>query len=78
MRFINLFIKSYGYFMKKSKTVYKLIGFYENFNNSGKIKLKLTNSNVSIFCYIQDIKFISKYLSTIDNQYINQLAQYRN
>ena len=63
--------------MKKSKTVYKLIGFYENFNKSGKLKLRLTNLDSSICCYIEDIKFISKYLSEMDNQYIDQLAQYR-
>ena len=64
--------------MKKGRTKYKLIGFYENFNNSGKLKLRLANLDSSICCYIEDIKFISKCLSKMDNQYINQLAQYRN
>ena len=64
--------------MKKRRTRYKLIGFYENFNNSGKLKLRLANLDSSICCYIEDIKFISKRLSKMDNQYINQLAQYRN
>lgn len=63
--------------MKKRRTRYKLIGFYENFNSSGKLKLRLANLDSSICCYIEDIKFISKYLSKMDNQYINQLAQYR-
>lgn len=64
--------------MKKGRAKYKLIGFYENFNNSGKLKLRLANLDSSICCYIEDIKFISKRLSKMDNQYINQLAQYRN
>jgi len=64
--------------MNKNKTTYKLIGFYENFNNSGKLKLRLAHLDSSICCYIEDIKFISKRLSKMDNQYINQLAQYRN
>ncbi len=63
--------------MNKNKTNYKLIGFYENFNNSGKLKLRLTNLDSAICCYIEDIKFISKYLSKMDNQHIDQLAQYR-
>lgn len=63
--------------MNKNKTSYKLIGFYENFNNSGKLKLRLANLDSSICCYIEDIKLISKYLSEIDNEYIYRLAQYR-
>ena len=63
--------------MNKNKTNYRLIGFYENFNNTGKLKLKLSNLECSICCYIEDIKFINKYLSEEDNKYIEQLAQYR-
>lgn len=59
------------------KTKYKLIGFYENFNSSGKLKLRLTKLDSSICCYIEDIKLISKYLSETDNIYISQLAQHR-
>ena len=61
--------------MSKNRKNYQLVGFYENYNNSGKIKLKFNNSDSSICCYIEDIKFISKYLSDFDNCYINQLAQ---
>lgn len=61
--------------MTKSNTTYKLIGFYENFNNSGKLKLKLANADNIICCYIEDINLISKYLSKMDNHYISQLAQ---
>jgi len=63
--------------MNKNKTKYKLIGFYENFNNSGELKLRLNYLDSSICCYIEDIKFISKYLSETDNRYINQLAESR-
>jgi hypothetical protein len=63
--------------MPKNQIKYELIGFYENYNNSGRIKLKLTNSDSLICCYIDDIKFISKYLSELDNRYISQLVQSR-
>lgn len=63
--------------MNKNKTTYKLIGFYENFNNTGKIKLKFANACGFICCYIEDIKFISKYIAEEDNKYIEKLAQYR-
>jgi len=64
--------------MVKNKIIYNLIGFYENYNNSGKIKLKLANRSSFICCYIEDIKFISKFLSETDNRYISQLAQHKN
>lgn len=63
--------------MNKNKTTYKLIGFYENFNNTGKIKLKFVNACGFICCDIEDIKFISKYIAEEDNKYIEKLAQYR-
>jgi hypothetical protein len=63
--------------MNKNKTNYRLIGFYENFSNTGKIKLKFANAGGFICCYIEDIKFINKYLSEEDNQYIEKLAQYK-
>jgi len=63
--------------MSKNQIKYQLTGFYENYNNSGKIKLKLANANGFICCYIEDIKFISKYLSELDNRYISQLAHNR-
>ena len=64
--------------MVKNKIIYNLVGFYENYNNLGKIKLKLANHSGFICCYIEDIKFISKHLSEADNRYISQLAQHKN
>jgi hypothetical protein len=58
--------------MTENKTIYKLIGFYENFGGSGKLKLKLANANGSICCYIEDLKFIYKYLSNEDIKFINK------
>ena len=37
--------------MSKNQIKYELIGFYENYNNSGRIKLKLTNSD-SLICHL--------------------------
>jgi hypothetical protein len=64
--------------MNKKKASYKLIGFYENFNNSGKIKLRLANLDISLCCDLEDVKIMSKYLSKVDNEYIKQLSQFRN
>jgi hypothetical protein len=64
--------------MNKMKASYKLIGFYENFNNSGKIKLRLANLDISLCCDLEDVKIMSKYLSKVDNEYIKQLSQFRN
>ena len=61
--------------MRKIKTNYKLIGFYKNFNGSGKLRLILANPDIIICCYIEDIKVISKYISEEDRNYIEQLAK---
>jgi hypothetical protein len=63
--------------MSKNQVKYQLAGFYENFNNTGKIKLKFANAGGFICCYIEDIKFINKYISEEDNKYIEKLAQYK-
>jgi len=42
-----------------------------------RIKLKFANAGGFICCYIEDIKFINKYISEEDNKYIEKLAQYK-
>ena len=63
--------------MIKKRVKYKLIGFYEGYNNSEKLGLKLVGLDSSLCCSIMDIKFISKYLSKIDKECINKLVQCR-
>lgn len=63
--------------MAKARAIYKLVGFYENWNNTGKLKLKLASADCVICCNMEDIDLIAKYLSIGDNQYIRQLIKMR-
>ena len=58
--------------MVMKSTTYKLRDFYQPFNNSEKLKLRFTNLASSICRDIEDITFISKYLSKMNNQQFNE------
>ncbi len=62
----------------KVQATYKLVGFYEDYNNLGKLRLRFVSSSRVLCCYIEDMKVINKYVAKADKEYISKLAQYQN